>query len=177
MMCHTTHQHLSCAGNWLLLKYGKSNARCVSDTGYLFDDDSTGLADCRNKCEANSCCNFFSYWSSGKRCQTTTECNRFTTDGGKMIYTYRRKSESTLGNWKLLKPPSNKMCSRKLSSDFSYGLANCRDRCESNQRCEFFSYSITTRWCQISSDCNSWRTYSGKTVHIFRRKREGTLGN
>ena len=169
-------------GDWLLLKYGNSNALCYSSknrNGHLYDGWAAGLDDCRNKCESNSNCKVFSYWES-TWCRIKSECDQWKSDGSYMIYSYQRKSEGTLGDWSLLKSGnSNALCSssnnhQPLYHGWAAGLDDCRNKCESNSNCKFFSYWETT-WCQTRSECDKWKSDGSYMIYSYRRKSEGKL--
>lgn len=84
-----------CVGGFKLLKSGRSGALCRSSStakkheGSIWNGQSTGLADCRSKCDSYWSCKFFSFWEGG-HCQLDTLCDHWGSDGNNMISTYAR---------------------------------------------------------------------------------------
>ena len=68
---------------------------CVCVTGL-----STGLSDCRKKCELDAKCKFFSSWDN-MWCQLNSECHHWVNHANHKVSTYGRRSEGAMADWKL----------------------------------------------------------------------------
>mgnify|MGYP002803415914 FL=1 len=80
-----------------VVKVPSSGAYCSEPV--LFEGPSSGLTDCKDKCDGNAECRFFSLWSTGGLhwCRLTRSCHTFGQQEGQSIATYQRREVALPG--------------------------------------------------------------------------------
>lgn len=126
-----------------------------------------GKVECQSKCNSNSNCSYYSFWSSSQqhwkyRCRLTRGC---ASKSSQASTTTIFKKEAHAAYY--MKHSAGKWCDSSSLLLWSGSDVDCKSRCTATPDCWF--YSTVGDYCQLSANCSLDQHAHDSTANTFKK--------
>jgi len=161
-----------CTGDKYCPRDGPGQNHCAGErSNILTDGISTGMAECKARCNKDKECKFMSFWKTGGKnwCRTTKNCDVKGQQSQDIVIQEKPTKEV------LKKGPGADFCAGPadniLTEGASKGQDDCNKKCEANSECKFISYWTTggQNFCRLTKKCDVIKQQPGNKIIISEK--------
>lgn len=160
------------------LAFGPDHYYC-EDGSTISESGSTGLEDCKSRCNSEAACKFMSFWETGgvNWCRISRACVNWLFQWHS-ISMYQKGLSATPSTYAYFFSDYMPLSCGSwyygmLSEGPSFGQVNCEERCSADPACKFISLWSTggVNWCRLSDTCDymTMQQHSEGQITIYRK--------